>query len=136
MAWVVDTVVNMRWPLEPPPDSGEWPETPDPLGHIVALLEDIRNLVSSAAPCVADGPGGVVPPTFPGHPNRYKADLNGAAWTLREIAAGQKHSRKRDRAESLRAIACRLEDIAEERPDRSWIEFDVGLRSQNPDVLK
>jgi hypothetical protein len=65
----------------------DWPEPPDPLGHLIAIVEDIRNLIqASSAPVlgsgVADetpgggehsplppperkGPGPVVPPAGP-----------------------------------------------------------------------
>jgi hypothetical protein len=46
-----------------------WPETPDPMDHLIDLLEQVRDLLSSAvSPDAAERPGSVVPPTDPGHP--------------------------------------------------------------------
>lgn len=102
----VDAVLNRFYPLEREPSMADlgaerladreaeeevgtgghvcrddvWPEQPDPLGHIVALLEDIRNLLSSAvSPDAAESPGEAVPPAFPGHPdhNEEAASLVG-----------------------------------------------------------
>jgi hypothetical protein len=78
----------------------DWPEEPDPLGHLIALVEDIRNTLVSFAPAVSAGvanegpvpdsaippapgtgppttPGLVEPPANPGHLN--PADLWAAA---------------------------------------------------------
>lgn len=47
-----------------------WPETPDPMDHLIDLLEQVRDLLSSAvSPDAAESPGSVVPPSDPGHQN-------------------------------------------------------------------
>jgi hypothetical protein len=56
-----------------------WPEHPDPLGHLIALVEDIRNTLSSASLSVADGPGEVEPPASPGQPDFTWIDLHRAS---------------------------------------------------------
>jgi hypothetical protein len=100
MAWYADTVLQICWPLEAEPSLDDvgaqqdadqeaeeevgvggrvgredvWPEQQDPVDHLIALVEDIRNIIqSSAAPSVADGPGSVAPPAEPGHPIHVRA---------------------------------------------------------------
>lgn len=75
---------------------------------------EIRQLLqSSVAPLVADGPGEVVPPADPGHPDDpmfWSSDLFGAAQTLLCMADGARRKPK-DHDERLRALAHRLSEI-------------------------
>jgi hypothetical protein len=48
IAWCADTILTTCWPE---PKQPEWPEQPDPVDHLIALVEDIRNILhTSAAP--------------------------------------------------------------------------------------
>lgn len=91
----VDAVLNTFYPLEQEPSMADlyanqladkeaeeevstggrvgpddlWPETPDPIDHMIALLEEIRNILqSSVVPSAADGPASVDNPADAGHP--------------------------------------------------------------------
>lgn len=94
----VDAVLNTFYPLEQEPSMADlyanqladkeaeeevstggrvgpddlWPETPDPIDHMIALLEDIRNLLQSSVAreeqSAAESPGEAGPPASPGHP--------------------------------------------------------------------
>ena len=58
-----------------------WPEKPDPVDYLIAVVEDIRNLVSSAVSpeAAAECPGSVAPPSDPGQPNFTWVDLHRAS---------------------------------------------------------
>lgn len=64
-----------------------WPETPDPIDHMIALLEDIRNLVSSAvSPEAAASPDSVEPPAESGHPDLTEGELSDLGKAARSFA--------------------------------------------------
>jgi hypothetical protein len=100
----VDAVLNTFYPLEKERSMADlereevstggrvgpedvWPEQPDPIDHMIALLEDIRNLVSSAvSPEAAERPDSVEQPAESGHPN-LRDDLIHAAGLLEDSAS-------------------------------------------------
>jgi hypothetical protein len=141
VAWWADTVLTACWPeperlpslddlaaqhladkeaeeeVAEPRECGPfghvvWPEEPDPLGHLIALVEDIRNTLSSASLSVADGPGEVEPPASPGQPNLTKDDLYEAAWAVEIVSSKAVGEGAKSDWEKLRVRLARAADAA------------------------
>jgi hypothetical protein len=98
-----------------------WPEQPDALGHLVALVEDIRNILhTSAAPVLhltddaAERPAAALSTALAaaGHFNITRADLRDAAWAAQIIASTTRdHAAKSD----WDALKQRLETAAHQK---------------------
>jgi hypothetical protein len=64
-----------------------WPEQPDPIDHMIALLEDIRNILqSSVVPSAAESPTPVETPAGVGHPTWVDTHFTANELKLASIA--------------------------------------------------
>jgi hypothetical protein len=132
----VDAVLTTFYPLEQKPSMADlhaqqladkeaeedvaepiWPEKLDRVDYLIAVVEDIRNTLSSAvSPDAAERPGEAVPPASPGHPVIYAGDLRDAARSAEKFAA-EPENFNRDAWQTLSSnLRAAVESLSAETP--------------------